>query len=73
LAICHFTLAVGYFKNRREPVGAGTGILGAEGVSLPACNRHLKAALILGHCRRRLLSCLTALFHGHVASFLSCP
>jgi hypothetical protein len=32
LAIFHIKSAVGYFKNRREPVGAGTGILGAEGV-----------------------------------------
>ena len=41
--------------------------------SFPTRDRHLAAALILGHCRRRLLSCLPALFHGHVASFLPCP
>ena len=45
----------------------------AHSGSLPACDRHLPAALILGHCRRRLLSCLPALFHDHVASFLPCP
>ena len=38
--------------------------------SLPACDRRLTAALILGHCRRRLLSRLSALFHDHLASLL---
>ena len=41
--------------------------------SFPTRDRDLAAALILGHCGWRLLSCLSALFHGHVASFLSYP